>query len=84
MGLLLGYRGQGWGSRLLRTAIDWAREQDGVIWIDLGVFHDNPGARRLYEKHGFTLQGEVEDQFRVDGVSLNNAHLSLWVGAVTQ
>jgi len=84
MGLLKDYRRKGWGSRLLETAIAWARVQDGIDWIDLGVFHDNPGARLLYERFGFVVTGEVHDCFRIDGVSIGNVAMSLRVGAVKE
>ena len=79
MGLLKTHRQQGWGSKLLDTALHWARLQEGIDWIDLGVFEDNPGAKRLYEKFGFVVQGTVPDQFRVDGISITNIAMSLWV-----
>lgn len=33
--------------------------------LELGVEKDNPGARRLYERLGFTRAGETEEEFRL-------------------
>jgi RimJ/RimL family protein N-acetyltransferase len=81
MGLLPAYRGIGGGSRLLQTAIDWARAQPTIDWIDLGVFADNEPAHTLYVKFGFVELGRTPDQYRVDGAVLDNIAMSLFVGA---
>jgi ribosomal protein S18 acetylase RimI-like enzyme len=47
-------RGQGIGARLLRAAEE-ALQVRGFRWALLGVEADNPGARRLYERLGYTL-----------------------------
>lgn len=47
------YAGQGLGEILLNNVVDLAREQDApaiALWVDA----DNPRARKLYEKAGFT------------------------------
>ncbi len=74
------HRRRGGGSALLREAIAWARAQPGIQWIDLGVFSDNPGARTLYDRHGFEVVGRVPDRFRVDGVVLDDVQMTLRVG----
>lgn len=54
--ILPGYRDQGLGPRLLRTAIDaaWAR---GITRIELSVRTDNPRAIALYKRFGFHHEG---------------------------
>lgn len=48
-----GYR----GTQLLRTALDWmVRDGPRTVW--LGVWSENLGAQRFYERHGFTRAGE--------------------------
>lgn len=51
------FQNQGIGTRLLQTALAhptmWAAER-----IVLDVWEHNPGARRLYERHGFVVVGE--------------------------
>ena len=53
------------------TALGWAADQ-GLAWVDLGVFSENAPARALYRKLGFEEVGIVEDAFRVDGSSLDD------------
>jgi ribosomal protein S18 acetylase RimI-like enzyme len=74
------HRGSGWGRRLTEVAIEWAREQPGIDWIDLGVFEGNAIASALYEKLGFVVCGRTPDLFRVDGVAIHNVQMMLWVG----
>jgi GNAT superfamily N-acetyltransferase len=66
MGIEAAHRGQGWGRRLMTTAIDWSRGQ-GLAWLDLAVFAHNEPARALYRAVGFREIGAVADRFRVDG-----------------
>jgi GNAT superfamily N-acetyltransferase len=55
--LLEDWRGGGNGSRLLETALAWL-ERDAPRRVWLGVYSDNVGAQRLYERHGFEKVGE--------------------------
>jgi RimJ/RimL family protein N-acetyltransferase len=52
-----GWRGRGIGSAMLTQAIDWARASGVLTRIDLEVYVRNAGARRLYERHGFKIEG---------------------------
>lgn len=58
--LLPPWQGGGRGSRLLATALDWleAQQTTGALWI--GVWSQNLGAQRLYERMGFAKVGEYE------------------------
>jgi GNAT superfamily N-acetyltransferase len=57
-----GHRGQGFGSRLLRHAIEFAR-QKGFLRITL--LTDPPSdARRIYRKHGFVESDMVAMRYR--------------------
>ena len=49
-------RRQGVADGLVRTVIDWARNE-GAHTVDLGVAEGNDDARRLYERHGFVSTG---------------------------
>jgi ribosomal protein S18 acetylase RimI-like enzyme/SAM-dependent methyltransferase len=53
------FRGRGIASRMI------SRLQDEVDAIALSVDKINPTARRLYEKHGFTITGETEFNFEM-------------------
>lgn len=57
--LLPAWQGGGRGSRLLATALDWlGANTAGALWI--GVWSQNLGAQRLYERMGFAKVGEYE------------------------
>jgi RimJ/RimL family protein N-acetyltransferase len=77
MGIRRSYRRQGGGTLLLETAIEWARNQPTIEWIDLGVFSDNPGAQALYARHGFQVLGRTPDRFRVDCQSRDDISMTL-------
>jgi GNAT superfamily N-acetyltransferase len=47
-------RGLGVGSKLLERALEFAREK-GCRRITLLTDHNNEGAQRFYQKHGFSL-----------------------------
>ena len=50
-------RGKGYGRELLRLAIQYVKDNLTATRIDLGVFVNNPKARRCYESVGFTEYG---------------------------
>jgi ribosomal protein S18 acetylase RimI-like enzyme len=45
------------GSRLLSTSLDWLATE-GRTPLYVGVWSENYGAQRLYERHGFAKSGE--------------------------
>jgi GNAT superfamily N-acetyltransferase len=49
-------RGQGYGRRLLQSAVGWLFEAAGVTRVCLNVGEDALQARRLYESAGFNLK----------------------------
>jgi GNAT superfamily N-acetyltransferase/RimJ/RimL family protein N-acetyltransferase len=49
-------RRQGYGRRLLLSAIDWLLDSAGVSWVCLNVGEELVHARGLYESVGFRLQ----------------------------
>ena len=51
------YRGQGIGSQLMQAALDWA-QSTLVRRVELSVFARNQDAIRLYERFGFTIEGQ--------------------------
>ncbi|MBJ7413837.1 MAG: GNAT family N-acetyltransferase [Phenylobacterium sp.] len=50
-------QGGGLGKALFATAIDWL-QADGPRAVWIGVWSENFGAQRFYERHGFTKVGE--------------------------
>ncbi|RZL35737.1 MAG: GNAT family N-acetyltransferase [Rubrivivax sp.] len=49
--------GQGVGQALMSGLLDYADNWAQVLRIELTVYHDNARAIRLYERHGFQLEG---------------------------
>ena len=58
-------RGKGYGKKLLRLAIDYAKQELGAQNITLGVFCDNHSAIECYKSAGFRIRGE--DAYPIDG-----------------
>ena len=59
-------RGQGVASALLRAAEERAKANGGRK-LTLGVFATNPTAIRLYERHGYVVEGRHRQAFLIDG-----------------
>ena len=76
MGVHRAYRRRGLGMRLVDIAIDWARSQDGLKWIDLEVLSENRPAVALYLRSGFAMTARVEDMLRIDGMSHDLSYMS--------
>lgn len=53
-------RGKGCGRELLRLAVDYVKDNLTAERINLGVFENNPNARKCYESVGFKLYGAHE------------------------
>jgi RimJ/RimL family protein N-acetyltransferase len=68
LGLMVaaGYRRRGIGRRLLKQAIDWARESR-VTKLELHVFPHNTPAIALYEEFGFVREGFRRRHYRRGG-----------------
>jgi diamine N-acetyltransferase len=47
------------GTRMLRVAVQWL-EQQAMLPVHVGVWSRNPGAQRLYARHGFVKVGEYD------------------------
>ena len=52
-------QGSGTGTRLMNEVLGWL-EKDGPRRLWIGVWSENFGAQKLYERHGFTKVGEYE------------------------
>jgi RimJ/RimL family protein N-acetyltransferase len=60
------HQGHGIGGQLLQEA-KLAGAQRGARKLTLRVLAANAGARRLYERCGFTVEGVLEAEFLLDG-----------------
>ncbi|MFO0552467.1 MAG: GNAT family N-acetyltransferase [Polyangiaceae bacterium] len=80
IGIRRDFRGRGWGRKLMDAALDWARAEPRIAWVDLGVFEGNQVAYDLYIKLGFVERGRAVDRFRVDEFVITDIEMSLRVG----
>ena len=76
MGVHRSYRRYGVGRQLVETALAWASVTPPLAWVDLDVLSENHAARRLYERTGFVVTGEVPDLYRIDGESHGSVSMS--------
>ena len=60
-------QGRGIGALLLQDLLDEAARRRQRV-VSLEVRADNPGAQRLYEKHGFTRSGVRRGYYQPSGV----------------
>ena len=58
LGVLPSARGGGYGRALTAAATRHGLET-GADWVSLGLYADNDGARRIYQRLGFTLEAEM-------------------------
>jgi ribosomal protein S18 acetylase RimI-like enzyme len=72
-------QGEGIGARLLEAAIERAREE-GIRKLVLRVLSSNPGARRLYERRGFVVEGTIRGAFLIDGAYVDDLLMALDLG----
>jgi RimJ/RimL family protein N-acetyltransferase len=59
------WRGQGLGTALVQTLIDWAEADPLVEKIGLAVYANNENAIRLYEKLGFLVEGRRPREMKI-------------------
>jgi len=57
MSVIQAYRRRGIGDALVTALLDWARGEPHIVKVCLAVYADNHPAIRLYEKHGFLVEG---------------------------
>ncbi|MFE7133520.1 GNAT family N-acetyltransferase [Streptomyces sp. NPDC057638] len=73
-------RGHGIGRSLLRAACGEARRQ-GAVRITLRVLSHNTPARALYEAEGFTVEGVLPGEFRIEGRYVDDVIMGRALGA---
>jgi len=81
MGVHRDHRRLGLGRALGEVAIDWARRETTLAWIDLDFLAGNLPAERLYLSLGFQTTATVPDMFRVDGQSVGNVIMTKRLGS---
>lgn len=72
-GLAVGpaHRGRGVAGALVLAAVDEARRR-GTRKLTLRVLGSNPGARRVYERCGFVVEGVLREEFLLDGTYVDD------------
>jgi RimJ/RimL family protein N-acetyltransferase len=76
LGVAPGRQGEGIGARLLVAAIERCR-RESVRRLVLRVLSTNPGARRLYERHGFEIEGSRREAFLLEGAYVDDLLMAL-------
>lgn len=69
-------QGEGVGATLLASGIERARRA-GARRVRLRVLSTNEGARRLYERHGFKIEGILRQSFLLDGTYVDDVLMAL-------
>jgi ribosomal protein S18 acetylase RimI-like enzyme/predicted nuclease with RNAse H fold len=70
------HQGEGIGGRLLDAGIERARER-GARRLLLRVLSTNESARRLYERHGFTVEASLRAVFHLDDTYVDDLFMGL-------
>ncbi|WP_041289801.1 GNAT family N-acetyltransferase [Kribbella flavida] len=71
-------RGKGIGSTLL-DAVATEAKQRGARKISLYVFETNTSAQRLYERHGYVVEGRRIAEFVIDGAPRTDLSLAKYL-----
>ncbi len=66
VGIRRAYQRRGLGSEFFCLLDKWAKE-NGIVRLELTVECDNTGAKHLYEKHGFAVEGIRPKSMKVNG-----------------
>ena len=66
VGIRRAYQHQGIGAEFFRLLENWAKE-NGIVRLELTVECENTGAKSLYEKYGFVIEGLRPKSMKVDG-----------------
>lgn len=66
MSVIQSCRRRGIGDALVTALLDWARDEPHLVKVGLAVQADNEAAIRLYEKHGFRVEGRRSREILLD------------------
>jgi len=80
IGIQRSHRGRGRGRSLLEEIVAWCRAEPRLEWLDLGVFDKNVAAQGLFRQAGFSVIGQTNDRWRVDGQRIDEIAMTLRVG----
>lgn len=71
-------QGQGVGRRLIESIVE-AAKQRGLAKVTLRVLGHNTGARRLYERCGFVVEGVLKGEFVLDGQPVDDVLMAYYL-----
>lgn len=66
-----GHRRKGIGTQMIKEAIAWCRKHN-ISKLNLEVFSSNVNAIKAYEKIGFVEEGRKKNQFKIDGLYVDD------------
>ena len=75
VGVRKAHRRKGIGTEFFNRLDKWASE-NGVTRLELTVERENIGAIKLYEAHGFTVEGIRKKSMKVDGEYVDELYMS--------
>lgn len=78
-GIREAYRRQGIGTEFFNRLDDWAKA-NGLVRLELTVECPNTGAKALYEKHGFTVEGIRPKSMKVGGAYVDEYYMGKILG----
>ena len=81
MGVDSNFRNLKIGHELLKSVIDYCRNNHKISWIDLQVLTNNIPATKLYKKMSFEQLSVTKDMFRIDNISYDYTSMTLNVEA---
>ncbi len=70
--------GQGAGTQLLRSVLEWLFTETDANRLDLDVFVENERARRAYEKCGLQIEGRLREYHR----SAEGSYPDMWLMSI--
>ncbi|WP_130837050.1 GNAT family N-acetyltransferase [Lachnoclostridium sp. Marseille-P6806] len=79
IGIRRAYRRQGIGTAFFQELERWAKTND-IIRLELTVECANTGAKSLYEKQGFRVEGVRSQSMRVDGRLVDEYYMGKILG----
>ncbi|CAG8951424.1 hypothetical protein HYFRA_00007340 [Hymenoscyphus fraxineus] len=71
------YQGQSYGTEAIKWILEWAFNSAGLHRVGIRVAEYNSGARRLYEKLGFTQEGVTREMLWREGRWWDDIQLSM-------
>jgi RimJ/RimL family protein N-acetyltransferase len=72
------FRGLGLGKAMMEVGLEWAREH-GIQKVRLGVFATNERAISLYRTLGFKEEGRFGGEAVIDGVTVDEILMAVWL-----